>query len=88
MNYTHAIPISKLRQQATQAIRQVVEKQMPMVILQRSTPRAVLVDLDYFQSLEEAVFDLTDAKEAEKAKGEKARSLSAYLKDRWGSPKT
>ncbi|OGK32920.1 hypothetical protein A3F58_04010 [Candidatus Roizmanbacteria bacterium RIFCSPHIGHO2_12_FULL_37_9b] len=84
MNNTQTISVSQLRQNATQAINEAVVNQKPTIILQRSQPKAVLVDIEYFQALEEAVFDLTDAKEAEKAKKEKRSPLDSYLKKRWG----
>ena len=46
--------------------------------------KVVLVDINYFSALEEAVFDLTDSIEAEKAKKEKRNSFNSYLKKRWG----
>jgi prevent-host-death family protein len=84
MNNTQTLSISQLRQKATQAISTAVDRQTPVIVLQRSRPRAILVDLAYFQALEEAVLDLTDAKEAERAKKEKREPLSSYLKRRWG----
>lgn len=71
MNNTQTLSISQLRQNATRAIEKVLNDQMPIVILQRSRPKAILVDLGYYQALEEAVFDLTDSQEADKAKKEK-----------------
>jgi prevent-host-death family protein len=84
MNNTHIISISQLRQNATQAIDNVVKKQNPTIIMQRSKPKAVLVDATYYQALEEAVLDLTDAREAEKAKKEVKNPLSSYIEKRWG----
>lgn len=85
MNSTPTLPISELRQHAAAIIDDVVSKQQPMVIIQRSQPRAVLVDVMYFQALEDAVLDATDATEAEKAKKEKRVPLVNYLKKRWGT---
>lgn len=84
MNGTPTLPISQLRQHAAAIIADVVAKQQPMVIVQRSQPTAVLVDVSYFQALEDAVLDATDAAEAEKAKKEKRAPLVNYLKKRWG----
>ncbi|KKR31386.1 MAG: Prevent-host-death family protein [Candidatus Gottesmanbacteria bacterium GW2011_GWA2_41_12] len=84
MNSTNTLSISELRANTAQAIDNVSNKKEPTVILQRSEPKAVLVDIDYFNALEEAVLDLTDAQEAEKAKKEKKISLKIYLKKRWG----
>lgn len=84
MNNTQSLSISQLRQNATKAIEKVLSDQTPIVIFQRSRPKAVLVDLDYYQALEEAVFDLTDSREADKARRENRTPLSVYIKKRWG----
>lgn len=84
MNNTQSLSISKLRQNATQVVNSVVAKQQPAIILKRSKPAAILVDIDYFESLENAVLDLADAKEADKAKNEKRDNFSSYIKKRWG----
>ncbi len=84
MNGTSTLSISALRQRTAQAIASVVQKQEPAVILQRSRPTAVLVDVNYFRALEDAVLDLTDAQEAELAKKEGRRPFADYLKKRWG----
>lgn len=68
MNYTQSLSISQLRQNATKAINDVISRQEPTIIMKRSRPKAVLVDIDYYQALEEAVLDLTDAQEAETAR--------------------
>jgi len=84
MNGTQTISISQLRQHAAQTIDAVVNKQEPTIILKRSMPKAVLVDINYYQALEDAVLDLTDAREAEKAKKEPRDSFASYIKKRWG----
>lgn len=85
MNGTQTITISELRQNAASAVNSVVSTQQPKVILQRSRPKAVLVDIDYFQALEEAVVELTDAAEAHRAKTEDKDPFSVYIKKRWGT---
>ncbi|OGK16044.1 hypothetical protein A2690_01345 [Candidatus Roizmanbacteria bacterium RIFCSPHIGHO2_01_FULL_39_12b] len=83
MNNTQTISISELRQNATGAINRVVDSQRPVVIVTRSKPKAVLVDFNYFNSLEEAIMDLTDAAEAERAKKEPKREFNKYLAERF-----
>jgi prevent-host-death family protein len=83
MNGTQILSISDLRQNTAKAIASVSMTKNPTIIFQRSRPKAVLVDYDYYQSLEEAVLDLTDAKEAEKAKKEPKILLNSYIKKRW-----
>ena len=85
MNGTQTITISQLRQNAADAINSVIALQQPTIILQRSRPMAVIVDIAYFQALEEAVMDTTDAREAELAKTEKRIPLQSYIKKRWGT---
>jgi len=85
MNATQSISISDLRQNATAAVNAVIGTQIPTIIMQRSKPRAVLVDVDYYQALEEAVLDLTDANEAERAKSEPRIPLLPYVKKRFGT---
>lgn len=82
MNST--VSISELRKNVARAVRLVAKKGESLVILQRSKPRAVLADFDYFNALEEAVMDLTDAAEAERAKKEPRILLKDYVKKRWG----
>ena len=57
---------------------------IPSSVSRPRSYRHQVVTIEYFQALEEAVFDLTDAKEAEKAKKEKRSPLDLYLKKRWG----
>ena len=77
------ISISDLRRKVADFVDQVSSSEEPLTIMKRSRPKAVLVGHDYFTSLEEAVFDLTDAKEAEKAKTEPKISFAGYIKRRW-----
>lgn len=79
----NTISISQLRQDATRLIDLAVSRQNPLTIMQRSKPRAILVDYFYYHALEEAVLDLTDAAEAEKAKTETASSFTDYFKKRF-----
>lgn len=76
------ISISDLRQKVAEVVDRVATSQEPLVIMKRSKAKAVLVGHDYFISLEEAVFDLTDAIEAEKAKKEARIPLERHIKKR------
>jgi len=88
MNTTSQISISQLRQHAARLVRHVKDSQEPVVIMTRSKPSAVLVDVDYFSSLEEAVMDVTDSNEAERALKESKRPLSSYIHSRWKKAKS
>jgi prevent-host-death family protein len=80
------ISITDLRQNAASVLKRVKKTGEPITILQRSQPKAVIVDHDYFKALEEAYMDLTDAREAERAKKEPKHtiSLAKYIEERWG----
>lgn len=84
MNSTQTLSISQLRQNVAQSIDDVIDTQEPTVILIRSKPKAVLVDVNYFQALEDAVLDMSDSKEAERSKKESRTPFSSYIKKRWG----
>ena len=84
MNGTSILPISQLRQHAADVIANVVSKQQPAIILQRSKPKVVIVDLTYFQALEDAALDNGDFREIERAKKEKRFPITTYLQKRWG----
>lgn len=83
MNDTNTLSISELRQKTALIINDVAKSKKPKIVLQRSKPKAVLVDVDYFQSLEEMLLDITDVNEAEKAKKEPKSSFKSYIKRRW-----
>jgi len=77
------ISISDFRQNITNTINNTSDQ--PITVFQRSKPKAVIVSADYFQSLENAVLDLTDSAEAEKAKKETKTSFQNYVNKRWGN---
>jgi prevent-host-death family protein len=83
----NTISISQLRADTAKYISGVTSDQQVAVIMQRSKPKAVLVDYDYYQALEEAVLDKTDAEEADRAKREVKIPLDSYLKKRFGTAK-
>ena len=85
MNDTFTVPITQLRQNAAGIISDVTTKGLSAVIVQRSKPKAVIADYEYFNSLEEAVIDFMDTTEAEKAKKEPTISLKTYARKRWGN---
>lgn len=81
----NTISISELRQDATNLINLAISGQNHLIVMQRSKPKAVLVDYLYFQALEEAIMDLTDSQEAERAKLEPTESFDKYFEKRFGS---
>ena len=85
MNSTNTLSVSDLRKNTASVIASIVKTQKPKVIMQRSKPKVVLVDVDYFDSLESAFFDITDSREAKKAKSEKKDLLDKYIEKRWAT---
>jgi len=83
MNSITSISISDLRQNAARLVKRVTLRQEPIVVMTRSKPSAVLVDVDYFSALEEAVVDITDGQEAERAKKEHKQPFASYIRKRW-----
>ena len=83
MNNT-SVSITDLKLNTAGVLKNVTKMGEVVTIFQRSRPKAILVDVDYFKALEESVLDLTDTKEAEKAKKESRVLLSSYAKKRWG----
>jgi len=75
------ISISDFRNKAADFISQAADLQKTFTIMQRSKPKAVLVNHDYYQALEQAVIDLTDSRESrKKPKKETTIKLDTYLK--------
>ena len=76
------ISISDFRSKAADFVGKAANLQQTFIIMQRSKPKAVLVNHDYFTSLEETVLDLLDSKEAKKATKEPTINFEDYLKNR------
>ncbi len=81
----NTVSISELRQDATNLINLAVSQQIPLIVMQRSKPKVVLVDYQYFQAMEEAIMDITDSQEAKKAKTESTESFDKYFEKRFGT---
>ncbi|MBI3443768.1 type II toxin-antitoxin system Phd/YefM family antitoxin [Candidatus Woesebacteria bacterium] len=83
MNGT-TVSVTDLKQNTASILKNVVKTGEPITIFQRSKPRAILADIEYFKALEEAVLNLTDSMEAERAKKEPKSLLKTYVQKRWG----
>lgn len=83
MNLLNSVTISELRRNVAQVMKNMVREKTPYVIMQRSKPKAVLVEYDYYNALEEAVLDLTDSREADRAKSEPKDDFLKYYQQRW-----
>lgn len=84
MNGTNTLSISDLRKNTASVIETIFKKKEQRIILQRSKPKAVLVDIEYFRALEDLLFYITDSNEAERAKKEKGLPFNHYINKRWG----
>lgn len=56
------VSITQLKQNITSVIKRVRTEGRPVVVLQRSEPAAVLLDPDYYKTLEETLEDFEDLK--------------------------
>jgi len=84
MNGTLVTSITNLKQNTAKVISDVTKKGILTVVMQRSTPKVVIADYEYFSALEETVTDLLDASDAEKRKKDPSHPLEEYAKKRWG----
>lgn len=66
----NTISITDLKQKAASVIAKLRSSGTPLVIMQRSEPAAVLVDPEYYRTLEEALEDLEDLKAIEERQKE------------------
>ena len=78
MNRLNTISISELKQHPARALNDVVVSQKPKIIVQRSTPKAVIMDIDYFNALQEAYEDYLDTLEFDKTISLKRVSLKHH----------
>ena len=66
----NTISITDLKQKAASVITKVRSSGMPLIVMQRSKPAAVLLDPEYYKALEEALEDLEDLKAIEERQKE------------------
>lgn len=64
------VSITELKQNAAGVIKTLRDKKESVLVLQRSEPAAVLVDPEYYESLEQALEDLEDLRMIEERKNE------------------
>lgn len=76
------ISITDLKQNTAAVVNQAIADPQPITVTKKSDPAVIVVQHQYFQALEDAVMDLTDSLEAEKAKTESTISLDQYLSQR------
>ena len=70
LNMINTISITDLKQNTSRVIKQIQDHGESVLILQHSKAAAVLVDPDYFNTLEEALENRMDLKAIEERKSE------------------
>jgi|SRR3989344_445760 len=81
----NTVSITDLRQDATKVLNQVEDSQEPTYILQNSELKAVLLDVQYYEALQEALEDFMDGLESREAMKESGRmTMEEYARKRWG----
>lgn len=84
MDKLEFLPISKFRAQTEQTLELLDEKE-GYLLLSRSQPKAVLLDVKKYRQTQELIEDLLDAAELQRARGEKGLPWKKYLKHRYGN---
>jgi len=84
----YTVSITDLRQKASNILRQVVSTKEPAFVIQNSEVKAVVMDMEEYQFMQEAIEDLTDGWESQLALKQKPLiSLDEYISKRWGGKK-
>lgn len=82
----NTISITELKQNVAGVIKNLKDKGEPVLVLQRSEPAAILVDPDYYESLEQALEDLNDLRVIRERKNEPsipAKEVAKKLGLKW-----
>lgn len=84
----YTVSITDLRQKASNILNQVVSTKEPAYIIQNSEVKAVVVNMEDYQFMQEAIEDLEDGLESKAALKEKPIiSIDEYISKRWGGKK-
>lgn len=84
MDNLEFLSISKFRAQTEQTLETLDEKE-GYLILSRSKPKAVLLDIGKYHKTQELIEDLLDAAQLQRSRGEKGISWKKYLRHRYGN---
>lgn len=79
----NTISITDLKQKAASVITRMRSSGVPLIVMKRSEPAAVLIDPDYYRALEEALEDLEDLRAIEERKNEPGVAFEKYFKKRF-----
>ena len=77
------VSITNLKQNTTGVLKKVKSSGNPVVVINRSEPAAVLLDLNHYRILEKALEDIEDLRAIEDRKNEKGIDFEKYLKKRF-----
>ena len=80
----NTVSITDLKQKTAEVVKKVKTSGEPVVVMQRSEPAAVLIDPQYYKTLEEALEDIGDLKAIEERKNEPTVPFDDYFKKRFG----
>ena len=85
LDFEKTISLTQLKRSPARAIKKLKGSIDPLYILSRGKPVGVLVDLDTYHKLEEAIEDLWAIKEVEKIdRNEPTISLEEFVKEHEG----
>lgn len=76
----NVLSVTELKRKTSKVLEQVRKTKEPVYIMSRSKPKAVLIDLEKYNSLEEALEDLEDILAVEEVRDEPTISMADFLK--------
>ncbi|OGY26270.1 MAG: hypothetical protein A2Z24_02010 [Candidatus Woykebacteria bacterium RBG_16_44_10] len=76
----NVLSVTELKTKTSKVLEQVRKTKEPVYIMSRSKPKAVLIDLEKYNSLEEALEDLEDILAVQEARNDPTISLDEFLK--------
>ena len=82
----NTVSITELKQNTAEVVKRIKATGQSVVVIQRSEPVAVLVEPDYFETLEQALEDLDDLRVIEERKNEStipAKEVAKELGLKW-----
>lgn len=77
----HTIPVTEFRQKTVEILNKITATNQPFYLLQRSHPKAVVMNVPYFESLMEELEDLRDMQVIEAAKATYQPQATVPLRD-------
>ena len=78
LNKSQVLTTTQVRQKLNKILKDVASGDTPYYIFDRSTPKAVLLDIDVYNDLMDNLEELQDAYELLKSEAEETTSFSDY----------